>query len=177
MASGKSAVGAELSRRLGWERVDLDEEIVRRAGRPIAEIFRSEGEAAFRRLEAEVTRELLPRAHTIFSPGGGWITNPEMISLIPPGTLTVWLQVTPETVLERVRADATGPERPLLGTSDPEATARRLLQAREPLYRQARHAIVTDGRSVAEIAAEIEGLVRAARQPNEPESHSPTQDA
>src|SRR5690606_3123246 len=51
MASGKTAVGARLAARLGWDHLDLDDEIVRRAGKPISEIFREDGETAFRTLE------------------------------------------------------------------------------------------------------------------------------
>lgn len=160
MASGKTLVGARLAGRLGWTHLDLDDEIVRRAGKPIARIFREDGEAAFRALEAESSRDLLERVNTVFSPGGGWVTNPGVLDEIPENTLTVWLQVTPEAVLERLRGDSAGPERPLLSTPDPEERIRRLLDEREPAYARAARSIPTDGRSVESIVAEIEAIVR-----------------
>jgi shikimate kinase len=162
MASGKTAVGARLAERLGWEHVDLDEEIVRRAGKSIARIFGEEGEAAFRSLEADATRDLLARSRAVLSPGGGWVTNERVLDLIPPGTLTVWLRVAPDTVLERLRADPGGPERPLLSAPDPEVRIRSLLAQREAAYGRAAHTIPTDGRSVESIVAEIEAIVRPA---------------
>ena len=160
MASGKTAVGGALAGRLGWEHLDLDDEIVRRAGKPIARIFREEGEAVFRALETECTADLLRRTRTVFSPGGGWITNPGVLERIPPNTLTVWLRVSPEAVLDRLHADRSGPERPLLATSDPDTRIRRLLAEREPAYARADRAIPTDGRSVESIVSEIAAMVR-----------------
>jgi shikimate kinase len=172
MASGKSAVGAALASRLGWRHVDLDEEIVRRAGKPIADIFREEGEAAFRALETECTRELLSRPRMVFSPGGGWVTNPGVQEWIPEQTLTVWLRVSPETALERVRGDAGGPERPLLSTPDPGARIRRLLAEREPAYAVARQTILTDRRSVDSIVAEIEAMLHSTFPESELRRHT-----
>lgn len=160
MASGKTAVGSALAERLGWEHLDLDDEIVRRAGKPIASIFRDEGEAAFRELERECSRDLLDRPRTVLSPGGGWITNPGVLDRIPPNTLTVWLRVSPEAVLERLRANPGGPERPLLSTPDPQTRIRQLLAEREPAYSRAERTIPTDGRDVESIVAEIEAILR-----------------
>jgi shikimate kinase len=160
MGCGKSVVGARLAERLGWEHVDLDHEIVRREGRSIAEIFHTGGEASFRRLEMEATRALIDRSRVVFSTGGGWITNPESLSLVPPRSLTVWLHVSPEVALSRVRADAGGAVRPMLDTPDPEAAARALHAAREPLYGRADVKIHTDGREVDALVTEIEAHVR-----------------
>ena len=160
MACGKSAAGALLARRLGWEHVDLDREIERREGRTIAEIFREQGEPSFRRLEMETTRLLIDRERVVFSCGGGWVTSPEALHLVPPRSLTVWLQVSPEVALSRVRADVDGAVRPMLDRPDPEAAARALLAAREPLYRQADITIPTDGREVDAVVSEIEAQVR-----------------
>lgn len=160
MASGKTAVGAELARRLGWSHVDLDAEIVARAGRPIAGIFKEDGEAAFRALEVEVSRDLLTRPLTVFSPGGGWVTTPGLLEAIPEHTLTVWLRVSPETVLERLRSSRGGPERPLLAGPDPATRIRELLATRERFYALAAYSLPTDFRTVSSIVEEIEALVR-----------------
>lgn len=162
MASGKSAVGALLASRLRWEFIDLDREIARRAGRPIAAIFREGGEPAFRRLEVEATRALIGRSGTVFSCGGGWVTNPEAPQLVPPRSLTVWLQVSPETALARVRGDVAGAVRPMLDAPDPAAAARALLAAREPLYQGADITVATDGRDIGTVVGEIEAHLRGS---------------
>lgn len=160
MASGKTAVGSRLAARLGWEHVDLDAVIVRRAGKPIAEIFRQEGEAAFRALEMAVSRDHLARTKSVISPGGGWITNEGVLDQLPSGTLTVWLRVTPDTVLKRLRRGRGAPTRPLLADPDPAQRVRTLLAQREPLYRRAARIVETDGRSVASVVAEIAAFVQ-----------------
>lgn len=170
MASGKTVVAARLADRLGWQHIDLDEEIVRRAGRPIAEIFRDQGESAFRDLEVDVTRELAGRREVVLSPGGGWVTNPGILELIPPATVTIWLQVEPATVLARLRSDRAGPERPLLAAPDPDTRIRDLLTARQALYARAAHAISTDGRRVESIVDEILSLLSS--HPSQSESSS-----
>lgn len=159
MASGKTAVGAELARRLGWAHVDLDREIERRAGRSVAEIFAADGEAAFRRMEAEATAEVAKRSGVVLSPGGGWITNPALAESLGPGTLTVWLRVSAGEAVRR--AGAAPGERPLLAGPDPLGAARRLLEARTPLYARAGLAVETEGATPAGVAEEIERFVRA----------------
>lgn len=158
MCSGKSSVAAALARRLGWEHVDLDAAIEAREGRTVPEIFRAEGEAYFRAREAELTAELAGRHGVVLSPGGGWITNPALLERLGADTLTVWLQVAPETVLARAGPDRGG--RPLLDVPDPLPTVRRLLEAREPFYRLAGLAVPTDALDVESVASLIERQVR-----------------
>lgn len=158
MASGKSSVAAELARRLGWEHLDLDREIEAREGRTIPELFRVYGEGWFRALEARVTAEVAGRRRVVLSPGGGWITNPELLERLGPGTLSVWLRVSPEEVLARV-----GPaprDRPLLDVPEPLAAVRRLMAERERFYRLAEISVSTDGVDTASIASSIMREVR-----------------
>ena len=159
MAAGKTAVGAELARRLGWEHLDLDREIERREGRSVAGIFAAEGEGRFRELEARATAELARRARVVVSPGGGWITGAGNLQALGPGTLAVWLQVSPDEAVRR--AGASPGERPLLAGPDPLEAARRLLEARESLYARAGLHVDTEGRSPGEVAAIIETELRA----------------
>ena len=159
MGAGKSAVGAEAARRLGWTHVDLDREIEASAGRRIRDIFRDDGEAAFRAMEAEATRRIAARTGIVLSPGGGWITAPALLAALGPGTLSVWLQVSPGEAVRRA-AEAPG-ERPLLAGPDPLAAVHRLLDERAPLYARADLHLPTDGRSIGDLAGDIEQAVRA----------------
>jgi shikimate kinase len=171
MCSGKSAVGAELARRLGWTHLDLDREIERAAGRSVRDIFAAEGEAAFRRMEAEATASLADRAGIVLSPGGGWITNPALLDALGPGTLTVWLQVSPEEAVRR--AGAQPGERPLLAGADPLAAVRRLLAERERFYARADLEVLTDGRAVGELADQIHNAIRARTSTSEGTRENP----
>ena len=74
---GKTTVGRELARLSGKPLVDLDEEIVRRAGKPIPEIFRSEGEGAFRDLESQVLADACAQGGQIIATGGGVVLRKE----------------------------------------------------------------------------------------------------
>jgi shikimate kinase len=159
MAAGKTETGAALARRLGWAHLDLDREIERRAGRTVAAIFASEGEARFREMETEATREVALRTRVILSPGGGWVERAENLAALGPGTLSVWLQVSPEEAVRR--ASATPGERPLLAGPDPLAAARRLLARRAPFYEDADLRVRTEGRTPGEVAEIIEREMRA----------------
>ena len=159
MASGKSAVGAELARRLGWTHVDLDREIEALAGRRIPDIFAVEGEAAFRAMEAEATGRIAGRESIVLSPGGGWVTQPALLDALGPGTLAVWLRVSPDEAVRRA-AQAPG-ERPLLAGADPLGAVRRLLSARQGAYARADLHIDTDARAVGSIVDDIERHIRS----------------
>jgi shikimate kinase len=163
MAAGKTAVGAELARRLGWAQVDLDAWIEAREGKRVARIFADDGEARFRRLEADATREVAAMRGVVLSPGGGWITGAGNLEALGDGSLSVWLRVSPEEAVRR--ASRSPGERPLLAGADPLAAARELMEARSPLYARAALHVDTEGRPPGEVAAIIEAEVWARRGP------------
>lgn len=161
MAAGKSTTGRRLARRVGYVFVDLDEEVERRAGRTIPEIFREDGEPAFRHLEAEVTRELdaVPgEAGLVVAAGGGWMARPELRDRWGDEAVRVWLRARPETVLARVGDDVAS--RPMLDPDDPEASVRELQARRRDDYARAELAVDTDDLSPGEVAARVELLLR-----------------
>lgn len=80
--SGKSTLGQLTADRLGWEFCDTDPFIEQRAGRSISEIFRLEGEEAFRRLETEAIREFSNRRRVVIATGGGAVTRPENMAML-----------------------------------------------------------------------------------------------
>lgn len=167
MGSGKSTVGRRLAELLGWDFVDFDEEIERMTGRSIPELFAEEGEPAFRALEAEITDAVAELEEVVLAPGGGWVTQPELVDALAPDSWIVWLSVSPEAAVERVEADDT--RRPLLAGPDPLSKAKRLIRSREPFYRRAADAVVeVDGRAVDEVAYAIvdmlDDLARTATQ-------------
>lgn len=159
MASGKTTVGRLLADRLGWIHLDLDSEIERARGSSVAEIFARDGEESFREAEAEMTHRLIHSRRAVITPGGGWITNPALMEAVPPGTLTVWLRVSPEEVVRRVQRHGSTADRPLLGSGPPDARVRALLSEREPLYRRADITIDTTGRTAEDVAGELASIL------------------
>ncbi len=159
MAAGKTRVGAALALRLGWEHRDLDLEVERAAGRPVAEIFAREGEPGFRAREAAATEALKAAERAVLSTGGGWAAQPGLWDRLASGTFFAWLRVSPSEVLTRVAGQ--GGSRPLLQTSDPEGRVRELLRERERFYRRADVALDTDGRDPENICTDLLNLLAA----------------
>lgn len=157
MGSGKTLVGQALARRLGWQFRDFDQEVRTRAGLPIPEIFRQHGESRFREMEAEVARGLLHQDAVVLASGGGWASQGGTMEDLPSGTLSVWLKVSPEEAVRRVREE--GPTRPLLAVADPLARARELLSVREVRYRKADLAVDSEGMDPETLARCIEDLM------------------
>ena len=154
MGSGKSAVGRRLAALMDWRFLDMDAEVEAEADRPVPEIFRDEGEARFRELEAEVARGLLRRDRVVIASGGGWPCAPGRMEKLPEGTLAVWLRVSPEEAVRRVRSGVT--PRPLLEVDEPLRRARELLDARKPFYGKAHWKVQTEGRSSDAVAGELQ---------------------
>jgi shikimate kinase len=158
MCSGKSTVGEALARRLEWEFADFDVLIEQREGTTVREIIDVKGERYFRGLEERLTAETAEADRVVIAPGGGWITRPELLNGMGRGTLAVWLYVTPEETVRRLKADPIA--RPFKELDDPTEKIASMIAEREPLYRLADVTIPTDVRSVESVAYEIEQIVR-----------------
>ena len=158
--SGKSTVARLLARRLGWRVLDTDQEIRRRTGRSIEQIFREDGEPAFRSIESEIVRSACTGAHKVIATGGGAILDPANRRSMRDGNLVVLLETMPETLAARL-SDSVGREpRPLLAGPDLVARLTALARERQPLYRCAHEVVPTDGRVPGDVAEAIVGLVR-----------------
>jgi shikimate kinase len=149
MGAGKTTVGRCLAKKLGWAFLDLDEEIARREGRAIAEIFRTDGEPHFRRLERLCLKDLSSSPQTVIALGGGAFISPENREIAETTGLTVWLKVSFGNIRLRVKIDGTRPN-----FADP-AKARLLFDARESSYALARVHISTDDGTPDSVAEEI----------------------
>lgn len=154
--AGKSAIAPGLAQQLGYAFLDLDREIERRQSTTIAALFAEQGEHAFRALEVKVTGELKGLGGIVISPGGGWITNNEVVSLLRPPARLVYLKVRPETALKRLGGDVSA--RPLLSRPDPLAELTRLLEERKKLYESADVTVDTEHMTPEQL---IEKLVKA----------------
>ncbi|HEY4711401.1 MAG TPA: 3-dehydroquinate synthase [Dehalococcoidia bacterium] len=157
--TGKSLVAIEVALRLNWDFLDTDDEIVKQTGKPIAEIFRQDGEAKFRELEREMIRKACQQRQTVIAIGGGAIVDPQNYELLAKTGLIVCLEAKPETIYERlVREAARGPDavvRPLLAGDNPLERIRQLKASRQPYYAKADWTVHTDGLSIGEVAEEV----------------------
>ena len=139
MASGKSTIGRALARKLGLPFVDTDEEIERRFGSTISEIFERRGEAEFRRAERETVLRLLAGPPQVISLGGGACEDGATRRALTERAATAWLDPPFETILERLgRSD----KRPLALGRSPE-DLRRLFEKRREGYSVADLRVVT----------------------------------
>lgn len=143
MGSGKSTLAPSLAGHLGRSFADADQEIERRVGRSIAEIFDLQGEAAFRKLEAHCIESLASGDAVVALGGGAMVQEGMGDRLLASGTV-VYLRARPEVLLARI-GDAD--ERPLLRDLDATARVQRLgelLRERDPCYRRAHLTLDTD---------------------------------
>lgn len=169
MGSGKSTVGPLLANRIGYDFVDMDTMIEQKEAKPVPEIFKSHGEAYFRKTEARVLSEICgSRNKIVVALGGGALTDVSSRELVGSSGILVYLQVTPGKILERVGKDG---KRPMLLGRDgrimnEEELARRvetLLSEREKQYMSADLIVDTSdstvSESVEEIASKLKGLI------------------
>jgi len=168
--TGKSLVAKEVARRLNWDFLDTDDEIVKQTRKPIAEIFRRDGESRFRELERETIRKACQQRQTVIAIGGGAIVDPQNYELLAKDGLIVCLEAKPETIYGRLFQEAVySPEtevRPLLATDNPLERIGQLKASRQPYYAKADWAIHTDSLSVSEVAEEVIRAWRLLRRPD-----------
>jgi shikimate kinase len=164
MGSGKSSVGKVLAGRVGAEFVDVDAWVEKASGRSVRDLFAEEGETAFRDREKAALREVLAVKGRVVATGGGAFLDEGNRQLLKAYGTVVYLEAGVQTILRRLSGEA---HRPLLRGGDREKIVRELLARRIAGYRLADHTVPTDGRTVAQIAGHIAGLLRK-REDNRP---------
>lgn len=153
MGSGKTSVGTALSKKLSLPLIDLDLFLEEKTGRKIKDIFKEDGEAAFRSFETASLKEVLETEKDfVLSTGGGVVVREENGLLLEKEPLVIYLKASPDTILKRLQTDE---ERPLLFGSDKKERIRTLLADRLSAYTSfSKFQIETDGKTVEEIAEE-----------------------
>ena len=162
MGAGKTTIGKRLAQLLGMRFIDSDHEVERRTGVDIPYIFEKEGEAGFRRREAEVIDELTQEQGLVLATGGGVVVTPQNREHLAARGLVVYLHTTVDQQLDRTRKSN---KRPLLQTANPRARLEALMAEREPLYREIADVVVTTrGRYVRRLAQKVLREIEAYRQ-------------
>ena len=152
MGSGKSAVGKVLAGRLGRRFVELDDVIEEMAGKSIPDIFRQDGEIAFRELEIEATGRVSKGSDLVIACGGGIVLNMINIDRLRETSRIVYLTASPGVILKRVSSEEG--QRPLLEVDNPTLTIGELLKFRRPFYERAADLRISTSRLSTDSVAE-----------------------
>ena len=152
MGSGKSHVGRLLAERLNRSFYDADKILEEEQGRSISDIFSSDGESAFREMEADLIERLMKKNDAVISTGGGAVVTPSVLSNIKEQSVSVWLQTSVDKIIPRVINDK---NRPLLQCGDPKSKLNALMDVRELLYAQADIHITNEDITVEEVVHKI----------------------
>lgn len=164
MGCGKTTVGKELSKQTGMPLLDMDSVIEEQIGKPIADIFRDEGEAHFRALETALLRYLESEEgchfcrNSIISTGGGVVIRPENREILRRLGFTVWLSVDVNILISRTMRNN---NRPLLRRPDREEVLNLLLEQRSPMYEETAHLKLDS--SHLDIPAVVQEVYNAAK--------------
>jgi len=176
MGAGKTTIGRILARKLGKRFIDSDHEIEARTGASIPWIFEIEGEASFRRREAEVIRDLTAQDGIVLATGGGAVLDPESRNYLKQRGHVIYLRASVASIMLRTSHDK---NRPLLQTADPRRKLEELTAHREPLYREIADLVIDTGRPnvqsmVQTILAQLSALDNSGAGPARSPDQSPS---
>lgn len=157
MATGKSAVGRNLARKLHRRFVDLDALIEKTEGRKVRDIFAEKGENYFRRLEKQALEQTLSQQGQIIATGGGIILDEDNLTLLRQKSLLIGLTASTDVLVSRVGKNS---KRPLLKGVDVRARIEELLQQRQSRYAEADVVIDTSGLTINQVVEKILKVVR-----------------
>lgn len=155
--SGKSSVGRKLAEVLQRPFLDADAAFIEHSSASIADFVARAGWDEFRQVESRLLRDLCSRENIVLATGGGVVLNPDNRRTLCSSGVNFWLQVNPETVLERLTADVVSvTQRPSLSLLSLEDEISSALKERKPFYREvADHSVAVDKLNVAEIVEQI----------------------
>jgi shikimate kinase len=155
--SGKTRVGREVARKLGWRLVDTDELIEAAAGRCIRDIFAHDGQEHFRALETRIIEQVVGAGRQVIAVGGGAVLSAGNRSRLRQAGICIWLTAPAAELYRRLKADPrSGKTRPALSRRGGLAEVRHLLAQRRPLYAElADHVVPTRTRSIEDVATAV----------------------
>ena len=155
--SGKSLLGRKLAQQLHYVFRDLDEDLVKRVGMSIRDIFAQRGEDEFRVLETRILSESLKEEHSVIATGGGCVLREENRTQMRADNLVIYFYATVETLLHNLEDQL---DRPLLMGGDRRKLLQNMLSQREELYHQTAHLVFkVDGLTKIQAGQELCALV------------------
>ena len=160
MGTGKSMILNCLHEVCGFDKIEMDEQIVQEQGMSIPEIFEKKGEEYFRNLETELVKKISAMDNIVVSCGGGTVMRQCNVDEMKKNGTIVLLTAEPETVYERVKGSH---NRPLLEKNMNPEYIKELMAARRPKYEAAADFVIkTDNRAAEEICLEINKRLKIA---------------
>jgi XRE family aerobic/anaerobic benzoate catabolism transcriptional regulator len=158
--AGKTTLGSRLAGESRVPFIEMDREIEKDTGMPLAEIFALYGQSGYRSIEKRtLERVLSENERAVLSVGGGVVSEKETFDYLLSHCYTVWIKAQPEEHMTRVMAQ--GDFRAMAGNDQAMEDLRRILEAREPLYRQADMELDTSGSSAEESFLRLKTTLRA----------------
>jgi shikimate kinase len=164
MGAGKTTVGRRLANRLNRRFIDSDEEVEKAAGMSIEDIFKLHGESDFRAGEVKVIARLLKEPEVVLGTGGGAFINPDTRALVKAEAISVWIKADFDLLFARVSRRS---NRPLLKTTNPKETLRKLIDARYPIYAEADIAVMSRDIPQDQVATDVIDALITRLQPAE----------
>ncbi len=164
--SGKTEVGEILATKLGYEYTDTDKTVEGHLNKTIPEIFAQLGEDKFRFMESDAIRMAIQKKPQVISLGGGTIHDHHILEYVKAFGLLIYLEASPETIYERLQNSHMRPMLEIMEKeeeSEKDAIMKRingLFAERLKYYDQAHQKLSTEGKTVEQVAEEIEGLLR-----------------
>ncbi|MEW6163934.1 MAG: shikimate kinase [Pseudomonadota bacterium] len=159
MGAGKTTVGRRLAKHLGWQFVDLDQNIEMLTGVSVATIFEIEGEPGFRLRESQALSLVAAAQHQIIATGGGVVLSPQNRARLAASGAVVYLHAAPDLLYARTRHDR---GRPLLQVTDPLGRIASLVERRDPLYREVADIIVESKAGLNNTVTSIEKALESS---------------
>jgi len=142
MGTGKSTIGREVAKKIKVKFVDLDKIIEKNEGQSIVEIFKKKGEKYFRDIEEKTFFSLDSSEKIILATGGGAFLNKKIREDILKSFISVWLNASIETLVERVSYNIN--KRPLINVDNVTDSIKTLKKLRDPIYKEANFEINCD---------------------------------
>jgi XRE family transcriptional regulator, aerobic/anaerobic benzoate catabolism transcriptional regulator len=158
--AGKSTLGQKLAETHNIPLIELDREIERETGMPLADIFSLYGQSGYRAIERRTLERVTNEFdRAVFSIGGGVVNEPETYDFLRANCFTIWIKAKPQEHMDRVVAQ--GDFRAMAGNDRAMEDLRRILSAREPLYRQADMTLDTSNTTVEESFTRLQSALAA----------------
>ena len=160
MGTGKTSTGRALAHRLGRAFVDLDAEIEAAAGRSIPEIFKADGEAAFRALEKSAVKRVADRRALVIATGGGTVKDAANVAALKRSGTIICLTASIDAVLARTAHVGARPVLDQKDAGDRRRAVEELMEERRDLYAVADYSVDTSELSPLQVVDDIVGYLK-----------------